>query len=63
MRHKLIDRYRLMVFPVAVGGGKRLFRDGCDQTDLKLTDTKTTSTGVAMLTYEPGGAGAGGNGE
>ncbi len=50
--HKLIDRYRLMVFPVVVGSGKRLFQDEVDKTDLKLTDAKTTSAGVAVLTYE-----------
>ena len=43
----LVDEYRLMVFPVVLGSGKRLFPDGIDVTDLKLVDTKTTSTGVA----------------
>jgi dihydrofolate reductase len=49
--HGLIDEYRLMVFPVTLGGGKRLFSEGTDKTDLKLSDVKTTSTGVALLTY------------
>jgi len=47
----LVDEYRLMVFPVVLGSGKRLFPDGIDVTDLKLVDTKTTRTGVAILTY------------
>lgn len=53
VEHGLVDEYRLMVFPVVLGSGKRLFPDGIDVTDLKLVDTKTTSTGVAILTYRP----------
>jgi dihydrofolate reductase len=53
MRHGLIDEYRLMVFPVVVGSGKRLFREGIDQTALKLVDTKTFGSGVVVLTYQP----------
>jgi dihydrofolate reductase len=49
--HDLIDEYRLMVFPVVLGSGKRLFGDGSDTVALRLTDTKTTSTGVVLLTY------------
>jgi dihydrofolate reductase len=52
-RHRLIDEYRLMVHPVIVGKGKKLFQ-GLDETvDLKLADTVTTDTGVAVLTYTP----------
>jgi dihydrofolate reductase len=51
----LIDEYRLMVFPVTLGVGKRLFRDGYGKHDLKLSDAKTTRAGVAILTYEPAG--------
>jgi dihydrofolate reductase len=52
-RHGLIDEYRLMVHPVLVGSGKKLF-DGLTSTvGLKLTDTVTTDTGVAVLTYVP----------
>ncbi len=50
-KHGLVDEYRLMVFPVVLGSGKRLFPDGLDVTDLTLVDSKTTSTGVAILTY------------
>jgi dihydrofolate reductase len=49
--HGLIDEYVLMVFPVTLGVGKHLFRDGTDRTDLRLTDAKTTGSGVALLTY------------
>ncbi len=50
--HGLIDEYRLMVFPVTLGDGKRLFHDGT-KADLKLADAWSTGTGVAVLTYEP----------
>jgi dihydrofolate reductase len=49
-RHGLIDEYRLMVHPVIVGRGKRLF-NGHANLAFRLTDTVTTSTGVAVLTY------------
>jgi dihydrofolate reductase len=49
--HGLIDEYVLMVFPVTLGVGKHLFRQGTDKTDLKLTNAKTTAAGVAVLTY------------
>jgi dihydrofolate reductase len=50
-RHRLIDEYRLMIHPVVVGSGKRLFND-LPATTLGLVDTTTTDTGVAVLTYE-----------
>jgi dihydrofolate reductase len=53
MQHDLIDEYRLMVFPVVVGSGKRLFREGSETTLLRLVDTKTFGSGVAVLTYRP----------
>ena len=53
VEHGLADEYRLMVFPVILGSGKRLFPDGIGVTDLKLVGMKTTSTGVAILTYTP----------
>lgn len=48
----LIDEYQLWVHPVVVGRGKHLFKDGIDPTLLRLVDTKTFGTGVAVLTYE-----------
>ncbi len=53
MQHDLIDEYRLMVYPVIVGKGKRLFKDGIGSPTLQLVDTQTTSTGVVILTYRP----------
>jgi dihydrofolate reductase len=47
----LIDEYRLMVYPVLLGRGKRLFND-VPETSLRLVDSTTTGTGVAVLTYE-----------
>lgn len=53
MEHDLVDEYRLMVFPVVVGKGKRLFGDGLDTAALKLVDTKVFGSGVVVLTYRP----------
>jgi dihydrofolate reductase len=52
-RHGLADEYRLMVHPVVVGSGKKLFQSLTSTTGLKLADTITTDTGVAILTYVP----------
>jgi dihydrofolate reductase len=52
MRHDLVDEYRLMVFPVVVGSGKRLFGEGVTKT-LRLVETKTFESGAIVLTYEP----------
>jgi dihydrofolate reductase len=53
IQHDLVDAYRLMVHPLVLGSGKRLFRQGTAPTRLRLVDTKPTSTGVLILTYEP----------
>jgi dihydrofolate reductase len=53
LEHDLVDEYRLMIFPVVVGSGKRLFGNGLDTTTLKLTETKTLGSGVVVLTYQP----------
>jgi dihydrofolate reductase len=51
---ELIDEYRLMVFPIVLGSGKRLFGDTSDTTTLRLADSKPVgSDGVVILTYEP----------
>jgi len=51
--HGLIDEYHLMVFPVTLGTGEHLFRNGGGKRDLKLSEAKVTGSGVAVLTYRP----------
>lgn len=53
MQHNLVDEYRLMVFPVVVGSGKRLFEEGGNRVALEPADSRTFSTGVVYLTYRP----------
>lgn len=53
MQHNLVDEYRLMVHPVVVGHGKRMFGEGAAPAALKLVDTQTFPSGVIVLTYEP----------
>jgi dihydrofolate reductase len=56
MKHELIDEYRLMVFPIVVGKGKRLFGDVGETRNLRLVDTKPVGPdGVLVLTYRPVG--------
>jgi len=49
----LLDELRLMLHPIVVGSGKRLFEDGGDQKALQLVDSEIFSTGVVYLTYRP----------
>ena len=53
IQHGLIDEYRIWVHPFVIGGGKRLFTEGGLATRLQLGGTKTLSSGVVVLTYEP----------
>jgi dihydrofolate reductase len=53
LRDDLLDELRLMAHPVVLGRGKRLFEEGSDQKRLELVDSKTFSTGVLYLTYQP----------
>jgi dihydrofolate reductase len=56
MEHDLIDEYRLMVFPIVVGQGKRLFGDTQETKTMKLVNTKQVGPdGVLILTYRPAG--------
>ncbi len=55
LRHNLIDQYRLWVFPLVIGSGKRLFSDGTIPSGLRLVDHKVSTTGVVIGTYEPAG--------
>jgi dihydrofolate reductase len=52
----LIDQFRLWVFPVVVGKGKRLFGEGAGPAGLTLVDSKASTTGVLINTYRPAGA-------
>jgi dihydrofolate reductase len=55
VEHDLVDELRLMVFPVVLGKGKRLFDGTSDKKPLKLAYSKTVGDGVAILIYEPAG--------
>jgi dihydrofolate reductase len=55
LRHNLVDQYRLWVFPLVIGSGRRLFADGTIPSGLKLVDSKVSTTGVVIGTYEPAG--------
>ena len=52
MEHDLVDELRLLVFPVVLGAGERLFGETSDKRPLRLIDTKTIGSGLAHLTYE-----------
>jgi dihydrofolate reductase len=55
LAHNLVDQFRLWVFPVVIGSGKRLFADGTMPSGLRLVDHKVSTTGVVMGTWEPAG--------
>ena len=55
LRQNLVDEFRLWVFPVVLGSGKRLFSAGTIPAGLKLVDNKVSTTGVVIGTYEPAG--------
>ena len=54
MKHDLVDRYILLIHPLVLGSGRRLFADGIPLAKFKVVDTKTTTTGVVIATYQPG---------
>jgi dihydrofolate reductase len=53
LEHGLVDELRLMVFPVVLGSGKRLFAAGEEKKTLRLSSSKTVGEGIAILIYEP----------
>jgi dihydrofolate reductase len=53
MRHGLVDVYMLLIHPLILGRGRRLFNDDAPRTALRLVESVTTTTGVVMATYHP----------
>jgi dihydrofolate reductase len=58
MRHNLIDEFVLLIHPLVLGSGRRLFADGGVPATLRLVNSVTTTTGVIIATYQPAGAAA-----
>ena len=56
LKHDLVDRFSLLIYPVVLGKGKRLFGEGTLPAALKLVDSKASSSGVTINTYERDGA-------
>ena len=56
LQHNLIDEFRIWIFPVVLGSGKRLFAEGTLPAGLALVDSRTSTTGVVFLTFTPAGA-------
>jgi len=53
IRENLVDEYQLMIHPIVLGSGKRLFREGLDLSQLELIDSAATTKGVLLLRYRP----------
>ena len=53
IEHDLVDEFRVMIDPLLVGGGKRIFRDDGALRPLRLVDGEVTSTGAILATYAP----------
>jgi dihydrofolate reductase len=56
LEHDLVDELRLMVFPVVLGAGKRIFGETSDKKPMQLADSKVVGDGVAILVYRPAAA-------
>ncbi|WP_163549365.1 dihydrofolate reductase family protein [Candidatus Frankia nodulisporulans] len=55
IEHDLVDEYRLVLFPLHLGTGKKLFADGAPPARLRLLSSRTTARGLIITTYEPAG--------
>ena len=55
LRHDLVDRFRLMTYPLVLGSGRRLFNDGVLPATMRPIELTTTDLGIVVGTYEPGG--------
>jgi dihydrofolate reductase len=53
MQHHLVDEYALLIHPLILGSGRRLFPEGCPFATLRLVNTKTTNNDVVIVTYQP----------
>ena len=53
MSRNLVDEYVLLIYPLVLGSGRRLFGDAGSPASLRLVDTKTTTSGVVIVTYQP----------
>jgi dihydrofolate reductase len=56
IKNDLVDTFWLMIYPITLGGGKRLFADGTSPAAFKVTDSKVSPSGVIIVNYERGGA-------
>jgi dihydrofolate reductase len=56
LQHELVDRFRLMTFPVVLGSGRRLFNDGLLPATMHPVDLTVTDLGIVLGTYEPAGS-------
>ena len=55
LQHELVDRFRLMTFPLLLGSGRRLFNDGVMPATMRPVDLTVTDGGIVIGTYEPSG--------
>ena len=56
IEHGLVDEFRLMIDPLVLGGGKRIFRNDRVLRSLRLIESEVTTTGAILTTYAPAGA-------
>ena len=55
LQHDLVDRFRLMIYPLVLGSGRRLFNDGLLPQTLRPIDVTVTEIGIVLATFEPAG--------